>query len=52
MNGKGGIFDVIVVGAGSAGSAAAKGCAEQGFQTLILEKKLPWEKMCSGMLLG
>jgi flavin-dependent dehydrogenase len=44
-------FDVIVIGAGPAGSAAAKRCVEQGLQTLILEKrKLPRDKVCSGML--
>ncbi len=45
--------DVIVVGAGPAGSAAAKRCAEHGLDTLILEKKsLPREKVCSGMVMG
>lgn len=46
-------FDVIVVGAGPGGLAAAKKCAENGMKTLILEKrKLPREKVCSGMLFG
>jgi flavin-dependent dehydrogenase len=46
-------FDVIVVGGGPAGSAAAKKCAEIGLKTLILEKrKLPRDKVCSGMVLG
>lgn len=45
--------DVIVVGAGPAGSATAKRCAEHGLDTLILEKKrLPREKVCSGMVMG
>jgi len=45
------MFDVIVVGAGPAGSAAAKRCAEKGLSVVILEKKkLPREKVCSGML--
>ncbi len=45
--------DVIVVGAGPAGSAAAKRCAEYGLNTLILEKKrLPRHKLCSGMVMG
>ena len=45
--------DVIVVGAGPAGSAAAKRCAEHGLDTLILEKRrLPRDKVCSGMIMG
>lgn len=47
------MWDVVVVGAGPGGSAAAKLCAEAGLQTLILEKKkLPREKVCSGILSG
>ncbi|MFC1870615.1 NAD(P)/FAD-dependent oxidoreductase [Chloroflexota bacterium] len=47
------MVDVIVVGAGPAGSAAAKRCAESGLDTLILEKrKLPRDKVCSGMIMG
>jgi len=46
------MYDVIVVGAGPAGSVVAKRCAEYGLNTLILEKKrLPRDKVCSGMLL-
>jgi flavin-dependent dehydrogenase len=45
------IFDVIVIGAGPAGSVTAKRCADQGLETLLLEKrKLPREKVCSGIL--
>ncbi len=45
--------DVIVVGAGPAGSVAAKKCAEHGLDTLILEKRgLPRDKVCSGMVMG
>jgi geranylgeranyl reductase family protein len=45
--------DVVVVGGGPAGAAAAKRCAERGLDTLLLEKKrLPREKVCSGLLLG
>jgi len=45
--------DVIVVGAGPAGTAAAKRCAEYGLDTLMLEKRrLPRDKVCSGMLMG
>jgi flavin-dependent dehydrogenase len=47
------MYDVIVVGAGPAGSTAAKKCAEQGLKTLILEKRgLPRDKVCSGMIMG
>jgi flavin-dependent dehydrogenase len=45
--------DVVVVGAGPAGSAAAKRCAEEGLRTILLEKKkLPRDKVCSGLILG
>jgi len=47
------IYDVIVVGAGPAGTAAAKRCAENGLNTLILEKcNLPRHKICGGMVMG
>ena len=46
-------FEVIVVGAGPGGSAAAMRCAQNGFRTLILEKrKLPRDKVCTGMVMG
>jgi menaquinone-9 beta-reductase len=46
-------FDVIVVGAGPGGSAAAMKCAQNGFKTLILEKRrLPRDEVCTGMLMG
>jgi flavin-dependent dehydrogenase len=45
--------DVIVIGAGPAGCAAAKRCAENGLNTLLLEKaELPRDKVCSGMIMG
>jgi len=45
--------DVIVVGAGPAGSISAHKCAEYGLDTLILEKRiLPRDKVCSGMVMG
>ena len=47
------MWDVIVVGAGPGGSAAAKACSNLGLKTLILEKKrLPRDKVCSGMVAG
>lgn len=47
------MYDVIVVGAGPAGSATAKKCAELGLKALLLEKRqLPRDKVCSGMIMG
>ena len=44
--------DVIVVGAGPAGSIAAHDCAAQGLKTLLLEKfVLPREKPCGGAVM-
>jgi flavin-dependent dehydrogenase len=46
-------WDVLVVGAGPGGALAAKRCAEDGFRTLLLEKKkMPRDKCCSGMVMG
>jgi len=43
-------YDVIIVGAGPGGSAAAEKCAKYGLKTLLLEKeKLPRDKPCGGM---
>jgi flavin-dependent dehydrogenase len=45
------MYDVIVAGAGPAGSTAARLCAEHGLRTLLLEKeKIPREKPCAGGL--
>ncbi|MFX1580221.1 MAG: NAD(P)/FAD-dependent oxidoreductase, partial [Promethearchaeota archaeon] len=45
-------YDVIVVGAGPAGSTAAYDCSKQGLKTLLLEKyKLPREKPCGGAVM-
>jgi flavin-dependent dehydrogenase len=45
--------DVAVVGAGPAGSAVAKRCAEAGLETVLLEgEKLPRDKVCSGLIVG
>jgi geranylgeranyl reductase family protein len=42
-------FDVIVVGAGPAGTTAARHCAKGGLKTLLLEKeRLPRVKPCAG----
>jgi len=47
------MLDVIVIGAGPGGCAAAKSSVEQGLKTLIVEKKrLPRDKVCSGILAG
>ncbi len=44
-------YDVIVVGAGPGGSAAAKKCVDGGLKTLLIEKhKLPRRKACSGII--
>lgn len=46
-------YDVIVVGGGPAGSAAALGCARAGLSTLLLEKaKPPRIKACTGMIMS
>ena len=47
------MYDVIVVGGGPGGSVAAKRCVQSGLKTLLLErKKLPRDKVCSGMVMG
>jgi geranylgeranyl reductase family protein len=48
-----GHFDAIVVGAGPAGSTAARGLALAGLRTLLLEKeRLPRYKTCGGGVPG
>ena len=43
-------YDVIIVGGAVAGPVAAKFCAKQGLNTLLIEKaKVPREKPCSGI---
>ncbi len=47
------IFDVIVAGGGPGGALAAKRCAENGLNTLIIERRqLPRDKVCSGLVMG
>ncbi len=46
------MYDVVVIGAGPAGSTAAKTLAENGYTVLLVEKyKLPRYKSCSGQLI-
>ena len=46
-------YQVIIAGAGPAGSACAKALKEEGIHPLIIEKyKLPRHKTCSGVLFG
>ncbi len=44
-------YDVLVVGAGPSGSAAARRCIDGGLKTLLIDKrKLPRRKACSGII--
>lgn len=44
-------YDVVVVGAGPSGAAAARGLVNEGFNVLVIEKKkLPRYKICSGII--
>lgn len=46
------MYDVLIIGAGPAGSTAAKTLAEKGFKVLLVEKfNLPRYKSCSGVLI-
>ncbi len=43
--------DVLIVGAGPSGSAAAKACVSKGLRTLLIDKHaLPRRKACSGII--
>ncbi len=45
------MYDVIIVGAGPAGSMLAKKLADEDLKVLVVEqKKLPRHKMCSGII--
>jgi flavin-dependent dehydrogenase len=45
------MYDVVIVGAGPAGVAAAKRCHEAGLQTLIIDKQnFPRRKACDGLM--
>src|SRR5574341_1411778 len=44
-------YDVVIVGAGPSGAAAAKGLVNERLKVLVIEKKeLPRYKMCSGII--
>ncbi|MGD2066122.1 MAG: NAD(P)/FAD-dependent oxidoreductase [Candidatus Bathyarchaeota archaeon] len=44
-------YDVAIVGAGPAGTTAARFLAKKGFKVVLVEKKqVPKEKICGGML--
>ena len=44
-------YDVVVVGTGPAGSAAARKCVDGGLKTLLIDKQpLPRRKACSGII--
>lgn len=46
------MYDIIIIGAGPTGCTAGKILAENGFNTLIVEKfKMPRYKSCSGQLI-
>jgi len=45
------MFDVVIVGAGPAGSTAARMLSKKGFKVILIEKeKFPRDKPCGGGL--
>jgi len=45
-------YDIVVVGGGPAGAAAAKAAVQGGLRTLLIERqKMPRHKSCSGMIM-
>lgn len=46
------MWDVVVIGAGPAGSRVAELLAPQGVTVLLLDPRAPWEKPCGGGLTG
>ncbi len=50
MNGHTADYDVIVVGAGPAGSIAAKTAANEGYRVLVLEKNTSCRSPCAGYI--
>jgi flavin-dependent dehydrogenase len=46
------MYDVVVVGAGPCGTAAARACAEQGLSTLVIEEHgtIGHPVQCAGLL--
>jgi flavin-dependent dehydrogenase len=45
------MYDVVVVGAGPAGVAAAKRSTESGLKTLVIDKQtFPRRKACDGLM--
>ena len=44
-------YDVVIVGAGPSGAAAARGLVNEGLKVLVIEKKkIPRYKICSGII--
>jgi flavin-dependent dehydrogenase len=47
------VWETVIVGGGPGGAIAARKCAGEGIETLLIEKrKMPRDKVCSGMVMG